>query len=62
MLGWIFFIDAGDFTRLSGGREKKCPGVRLALNAGELEALVFKSFIEIRYAQYVENMKPIRVW
>ena len=22
MLGWIFFIDAGDFTRLSGEREK----------------------------------------
>ena len=22
MLGWIFFIDAGDFTRLPGEREK----------------------------------------
>ena len=29
----------GDFTCLPGEREKKCPGGRLPLNAGELEAL-----------------------
>ena len=39
MLGGIFFIDVGDFTCLPGEREKKCPGTRLPLNAGELEAL-----------------------
>ena len=26
MLGGIFFIDVGDFTCLSGEREKECPG------------------------------------
>ena len=40
MLGGIFFIDVGDFTCLSGEREKLCPGGRLPLNAGELEALL----------------------
>ena len=39
MLGGIFFIDVGDFTYLPGEREKQCPGGRLPLNAGELEAL-----------------------
>ena len=39
MLGGIFFIDVGDFTGLAGEREKYCPGGRLPLNAGELEAL-----------------------
>ena len=39
MLGGIFVIDAGDFTCLAGKREKWCPGWRLPLNAGELEAL-----------------------
>ena len=39
MLGGIFFTDVGDFTCLPGEREKKCPGGRLPLNAGELEAL-----------------------
>ena len=39
MLGGIFFIDAGDFTCMAGKREKQCPGGRLPLNAGELEAL-----------------------
>ena len=40
MLGGIFLIDVGDFTCLTGEREKKCPGGRLPLNAGELEALL----------------------
>ena len=39
MLGGIFFIHVGDFTCLPGEREKLCPGGRLPLNAGELEAL-----------------------
>ena len=39
MLDGIFFIDVGDFTCLPGEREKECPGGRLPLNAGELEAL-----------------------
>ena len=40
MLGGIFVIDVGDLTYLPGEREKQCPGGRLPLNAGELEALV----------------------
>ena len=40
MLGGIFSIDVGDFTCLPGEREKWCPGGRLPLNAGELEALL----------------------
>ena len=43
MLGGIFFIDVGDFTCLPREREKLCPGGRLPLNAGELEALLYGS-------------------
>ena len=38
-LAGFFFIHVGDLTCLPGEREKKCPGGRLPLNAGELEAL-----------------------
>ena len=36
----FLFIDGGDFACLEGEQEKECPGRRLRLNAGELEALV----------------------
>ena len=48
MLGGIFFFDVGDFTCLPGDREKWCPGGRLPLNAGELEALCYLSKIFLR--------------
>ena len=35
----FFPTDAGEFTCLAGEWEKWCPGRRLPLNAGELEAL-----------------------
>ena len=41
-----FFIDAGGFACFAGEREKKCPGGRLPLNAGELEALRKVYFLE----------------
>ena len=44
MLGGIFVIDVGDFTCLPAEREKYCPGGRLPLNAGELEALSYAAY------------------
>ena len=45
MFGGMFRIHAGDFTCLTWEREKKCPGMRLTLNAWELTTLVYKSIL-----------------
>ena len=61
MLGGIFSIDVGDFTCLPGEREKWCPGGRLPLNAGELEALDLHELWKYLYKVYLSISPCIQI-